>query len=121
MIRYSIHQNSTKHSDYYIMQIEIPENAIHNETNQEHIRYFTNPELGLYNTDKFIVKKIINLRFGTETNKFFIYEKDKLYEKEFGRCEYAKTYQRAIESIPFDILKTYSMQNCFAESLDIKT
>jgi len=116
MIRYSVHQNSTRHSDYYLMQIEIPENAINNENDKEYTKYFTNLDLGLYNTDRFYVKKIINLRFGNEIDKFFIYQKDKFYEKEYGRREYAKTYQRAIESIPFNILKTYSMENCFAES-----
>jgi len=116
MLRYSIHQDSTRHSDYYLMQIEIPENAIHNEDDASITNYFTNLDLGLYNTDRFFVRKIINLRFGNEIDKFFIYQKDKFYEKEYGRCEYAKTYQRAIESIPFNVLKTYSMENCFAES-----
>lgn len=116
MIRYSVHQNSTRHSDYYLMQIEIPENAIHNENDKEYTNYFTNLDLGLYNTDRFFVRKIINLRFGNEIENFYIYQKDEFYEKEFGRCVYAKTYQRAIESIPFNILKTYSMKNYFAES-----
>ena len=118
MIRYSVHRLSRidANNDYHLFEIEIPDSANHNENDTSYTNSLINKNYAKYSADKFIIKKIINLRYGTECDKFAEYEKNKLYENEYGWISYFVSYNIAISTIPFKILQTYNMKNCFCDS-----
>jgi hypothetical protein len=121
MIRYFIHRNPIKYKKdeliiYHLFEIEIPEDAKTNENSIDSKIYYPNPQYGIFYTDKFLLKKIINLYTGDDVNTLYMYEINKLYQDELGMIDYFITYQRAIEQIPFHILQKYNMKNSVCDN-----
>ena len=92
----------------YIYEIEIPPNAIHNENSMEYV----NKDTANYETDRFIIRKIINIETKETRNK---------YKFDVVNCEYNykqdywKTYDLALQSLQFDKLRDLNItkQNDF--------
>ena len=82
----------------YIYEIEIPQNAIHNENTMECV----NKETANYETNKFIIRKIINIKT-KETIKKYIFD---VINHEYNyKQEYWKTYYLALQCISFIVLQ----------------
>jgi len=82
----------------YIYEIEIPPNALHNENTLECI----NKDTSCYETDRFIIRKIINIKTKHKINKYIF----DIVNCEYNfKQEYWKTYDLALQTISFDILR----------------
>lgn len=88
----------------YIYEIEIPSDANHTENNN-YIES-SNKEYALYETDKFIIRKIIDIHTKKIIKKYKYDKCDVLYNR---KQIYYKSYNMALQDIPFNILKKYNI------------
>ena len=89
MIRYRHHENE------FIYEIEIPENAIHNEDTLDCVDKMN----AIYTSDKYIIRNVINVLTKNVQKRYSLDYCDVLYHCPIN---YVKTYDRALSEISFD-------------------
>lgn len=88
----------------YICEIEIPPDANHTEDNND--IESTNKDYARYETDKYIIRNIIDIR----TKKSIKIYKDDKCDVLYNRKQmYYKTYDMALQDKPFNILRKYNI------------